>query len=310
MRPVSAQTTKNRLHVDTRATISGVRNKLALILLASGLGAAVASMVAQPAHAWDVGSLPAGYSVSTIIDSSATDVAPLCHTTYHVQGFGGDFRDGTCDPDFQASLDAFVNATCPCAQTTTTAPETTTVGGSTQAAPTTTAATATATNPATATDPATAPGPAPVTTAALVPPTAAFTTQVVGQTVTLTDASKAANAGVGTISWHLGDGVNATGATLSHTYALAGVYTVIEIITDSQGLTDQATADVSVGAVTKAATRPGASVRATPSTTSGSVVVRYAAQTLRSARAHGMPAWKAALLARSAALNALYALAR
>lgn len=294
---------------------------LVLVLLA---GLAAASMFSSPARAYDIATLPAGYSVATLYDAAVT-----CGYTYTISGYGStlvlksdrSFAAGSCDPDFQSKLDAFVSSTCPCAQTTTTTPAaaTTTIATtSTSAQATTTPATSTSTTtattpaatpstttapttsttapavttaptttttttpetttvPATTTAPTTTtvvtttePAPAPVPVSAPVPPVASFTSVASASTASFTDSSRSTNGGIATITWHFGDGGNGTGLTVSHTYPRAGIYTVIEIVTDQAGLTDQATVDVSVGSPAKAAVAPAASKKAAPTVKSAS----------------------------------------
>jgi PKD repeat protein len=46
--------------------------------------------------------------------------------------------------------------------------------------------------------------------------------------------------------WDLGDGTNATGATVEHTYVDDGIYTVLLTVTDNNGLSDTAFANITV----------------------------------------------------------------
>lgn len=63
-------------------------------------------------------------------------------------------------------------------------------------------------------------------------------------------ASSDADGPVATWAWDLGDGTTADGATVEHTYAAAGTYPVVLTVTDGEGRTAQATADVTVTAPT------------------------------------------------------------
>jgi hypothetical protein len=95
------------------------------------------------------------------------------------------------------------------------------------------------------------------------PPSAAFSVSTSsptpGQSVSF-DAS-ASTAGTGSISsyeWKFGDGSTATGATASHTYATAGSYEAVLMVTDGSGFT------TSTGHIVSVATPPVA-VAAVPS---------------------------------------------
>jgi hypothetical protein len=84
----------------------------------------------------------------------------------------------------------------------------------------------------------------PVVTITKSPPVAAIvvspdTTYYMGSTNTLTfDASTSVteNGKIGTYMWKFGDGENAKGAKVSHTYAKAGNYKVTLLVVDSEGL--------------------------------------------------------------------------
>jgi len=54
-------------------------------------------------------------------------------------------------------------------------------------------------------------------------------------------------------TWDFGDGTNASGANVTHTYAANGTYTITLTVTDSEGLTNSTTQDVTV---TKQVTPP------------------------------------------------------
>jgi PKD repeat protein len=62
--------------------------------------------------------------------------------------------------------------------------------------------------------------------------------------VVFTDQST--GAGTLTYSWNFGDGTSAQTAVVTHTYASAGTYTVVETVTSSTGLSDTATGQITV----------------------------------------------------------------
>ena len=68
-------------------------------------------------------------------------------------------------------------------------------------------------------------------------PTASFTAQVTDRTVALDATTSTDDGGLVSYTWTLGDGSTKTGATLSHTYAASGVYTVTLTVRDAGGLT-------------------------------------------------------------------------
>ena len=79
-------------------------------------------------------------------------------------------------------------------------------------------------------------------------PTANFTSSVSGLTATFTDSSTdpQGNATITGHSWNFGDGTTSTTTSPSHTYGVAGTYTVTETVTDSGGLTGSKSASVTV----------------------------------------------------------------
>lgn len=157
-----------------------------------------------------------------------------------------------CAPDFQSRLDAFVASHCPpyvCPGSTVTVATT-------------------ATTMQTTTETVTLPAPPAVITMSTVavvhevpspfvdddppayvpptPPTASFTDAEHGLTAELADAS--GNASV-SVTWSFGDGANGDGPNVSHTFAHAGSYVVIETVVDSHGLTAQATRTLTVARI-------------------------------------------------------------
>lgn len=126
---------------------------LAAVLVA---GIAAAALISAPsASAWDLGSLPPGFAYDDVVYDMSTGIysyevvykpnGVLVDVTHIVYGTA-QYPAAPTDPNFQANLDAFVNAhyTAPTTTSapTTTAAATTTAATTTQAAPTTTAAAA------------------------------------------------------------------------------------------------------------------------------------------------------------------------
>jgi PKD repeat protein len=78
------------------------------------------------------------------------------------------------------------------------------------------------------------------------PPVAAFGTAVSNLTVDFTDTSVDTDGSIVAHSWNFGDGISATTANPSHTYAAAGTYTVTLTVTDNTGATASASKSVIV----------------------------------------------------------------
>ncbi|MHB1138737.1 MAG: PKD domain-containing protein [Microthrixaceae bacterium] len=79
------------------------------------------------------------------------------------------------------------------------------------------------------------------------PPTAAFTSSIVGLVASFDGRSSSDPDGtVQQYTWDFGDGTSGAGATASRTYASAGTYTVALSVTDDDGATGTRTAQVSV----------------------------------------------------------------
>lgn len=219
----------------------------AAAIAAAGFAAAILALP-HAASAWDVYSLPAPCSISQHIYDGSTHTYSfriVCGTDYQTFVYGtNDYPAAPTNPSFQSDLDAFVNAhyTPPA---TTTAPTTTatSTGASTTPTPTTTAATTTAASaPTTSTVTQTV-----TTTPTATAPTASFTSTATGLAVTFTDTSTAvAPATISTVTWHYGDGANGVGATSTHTFTASGDFTVVEIVTDSNGLASQASETITV----------------------------------------------------------------
>ena len=136
-------------------------------LTAAGVLAALAIAPAAAAYTWD--QLPGlGYSLSV------ENLADGCHVVSAGYGSAAKTLIGNdCDADFQAKLDAFVQATCPCAQPTTTA------------AP---ASTVTPTTPPVTTTSPSDPAPAPTPTTTEAAPTTPTTTAIETATTSAVDA--------------------------------------------------------------------------------------------------------------------------
>lgn len=94
-----------------------VTKRLLLIAALALSGAFAAVLVtSSTAQAWDVNSLPDGYSTAHWLNVSPEPGS--CPEGYTVVGFDAAISLGLCDPTFQQQLDAFIDSTCPCARTT------------------------------------------------------------------------------------------------------------------------------------------------------------------------------------------------
>lgn len=83
-----------------------------------------------------------------------------------------------------------------------------------------------------------------------VAPVANFSTSVSGLTANFTDASFDADGTIASRAWNFGDGTSSTATNPSHTYAIAGTYSVVLTATDDTGLTNAKTQSVNVGSNT------------------------------------------------------------
>ncbi len=78
------------------------------------------------------------------------------------------------------------------------------------------------------------------------PPVASFTYSCTGVTCTFDGSGSSDDHGIAGYSWTFGDGQSASGASVSHTYAAGGTYTVQLTVTDTVGQTDVETKSVTV----------------------------------------------------------------
>ena len=278
-----------------------LRRRLHQLFALSAIAAAgVATSLVGAAQAYttdQLGSL--GYSVTvTILNADGS-----CRNWF-VSGHGGAQDLGSdCDAGFQQRLDAFVNATCPCAQTTaaTSTAAATTTTTTTDTTTTTTSTSTTTPAPTTTADPGSNPPPPTVTTtvttsspATLPPPPAAdFTAATVNpDVVQFTDASTSGTPLTSRV-WQFGDGVAGSGSSITHPYAGPGVYEVTLIVVDSSGLTSAAVHELTINAdqsinlgprQTQAAAKTSAAKRAAAKRAAAK---KAAAKAARSRKLHG-----------------------
>lgn len=217
----------------------------ALAIAAAGFAIALLALP-HSAFAWDYGNLPAGCSKGpTLEDTSGPSYsyAVICNgvSSGFIHYGSNPYPYPPTDATFQGNLDAFVDAHYTAPATTTT---TTSTGASTTPTPTTTATTTdTTATTTTVTQTVTTASATPTAT----PPTASFTSTATGLAVTFTDTSTAvAPATISTVTWHYGDGANGVGATSTHTFTSSGDFTVVEIVTDSNGLASQASETITL----------------------------------------------------------------
>lgn len=112
-------------------------------------------------------------------------------------------------------------------------------------------------------------------------PIAGFTVaQQNGNQVQLKSNAVDPDGSIASTSWDFGDGMTGTGSTVTHTYAIAGDYTVIQTVTDNGGATDSTSRDLTIagsvwftiGAVKPTSSNTGAGVlRAYPSASTGTL---------------------------------------
>ena len=79
--------------------------------------------------------------------------------------------------------------------------------------------------------------------------TSSFTASVSGLSVSVQDVSHVGNATISSIGWVFGDGYSASGASVSHTFSAAGIYSITETVTataGSQTLTSSSEVNVTV----------------------------------------------------------------
>ena len=85
-------------------------------------------------------------------------------------------------------------------------------------------------------------------------PTAAFTSSCTNLACSFTDQSSDSDGSIASHAWNFGDGVTSTSANPSHTFAVAGTYTISLTVTDNRGGTDSTSQSVTVTAANQAPT--------------------------------------------------------
>ncbi|WP_164734575.1 PKD domain-containing protein [Microbacterium lemovicicum] len=117
------------------------------------------------------------------------------------------------------------------------------------------------------------------------PPVASFVTSGSAMTVDFDGtASSDLDGPIASYSWNFGDGTTGAGATVSHTYAIAGTFQATLTVTDGQGVTNAVTHDVTAPAPNKLPTAAfvetiqdlSVSLDATASSDSDGTIVSYA----------------------------------
>lgn len=84
------------------------------------------------------------------------------------------------------------------------------------------------------------------------PPVASFTQTATNLVVNFTSTSTDSDGTIASQAWVFGDGTTGTGATVSHTYAQAGTYTVVLTVTDNKGLKNAKSQTITVTAAATA----------------------------------------------------------
>jgi PKD repeat protein len=122
----------------------------------------------------------------------------------------------------------------------------------------------------------------PVSTTAIPPPTASFTSACTGLACSFDgSASTAPGSSITSYAWTFGDGNTASGTTATDGFAAAGTYPVTLTVTNAQGQTGTSTQQVSVAQAPTASfadycTALGCTFDASASTAPGSSIVSYA----------------------------------